>query len=182
VHPKPCLSQRSPEFTVDSERHHPPSLPEHGHCGQSFPSTPSLALAPGRLPREAVKLPQAWAKTLHHRRSGITLAGHRPPATARRPSYQVSHSSILRAHAFPDPYWSSLTSLIELYRPGLAGALTDDELPRQRTRGPTYSDHPRWRSAHRRDRHDLPYTLDHLTGAISPPVSPSALSSAAGTV
>jgi hypothetical protein len=49
-------------------------------------------------------------------------------------------------------------------------------------RGPAYSDHPRRRSAHRHDRHDLPYALDHLTGAISPPVSPSALSSAAGTV
>jgi hypothetical protein len=42
-------------------------------------------------------------------------------------------------------------------------------------RGPTYSDHRRRRSAHRRDRQDLPYTLDHFIGAISPPVSPSAL-------
>jgi hypothetical protein len=49
-------------------------------------------------------------------------------------------------------------------------------------RGPADSDHPRRRPAHRRDPQDLPYTLDHLTGAVSPPVSPSALSSAAGTV
>jgi hypothetical protein len=41
--------------------------------------------------------------------------------------------------------------------------------------GSTYSDHRRRRSAHRRDRQDLPYTLDHFTGAVSPPVSPSAL-------
>jgi hypothetical protein len=49
-------------------------------------------------------------------------------------------------------------------------------------RGPADSDHPRQRPTHRRDPQDLPYTLDHLTGAVSPPVSPSALSSAAGTV
>jgi hypothetical protein len=50
------------------------------------------------------------------------------------------------------------------------------------TRGPAYSDHPRRRSAHRCDCRDLPYTLDLFTRAISPPVSPSALSSAADTV
>jgi hypothetical protein len=49
-------------------------------------------------------------------------------------------------------------------------------------RGLADSDHPRWRPAHRHDPHDLPYTLDHLTGAVSPSVSPSALSSVAGTV
>jgi hypothetical protein len=49
-------------------------------------------------------------------------------------------------------------------------------------RGPANSGHLwRW-PAHRRDCHDLPYILDHLAGAISPPASPSALSSAAGTV
>jgi hypothetical protein len=47
-------------------------------------------------------------------------------------------------------------------------------------RGPADSDHPRRRPAHRRDPQDLPYTLGHLTGAVSPPVSPSSLSSAAG--
>jgi hypothetical protein len=51
-----------------------------------------------------------------------------------------------------------------------------------RARGPVDSDHPRQRPAHRRDHQDLPYTLDHLTGAVSPPVSSSALSSAVGTV
>jgi hypothetical protein len=44
------------------------------------------------------------------------------------------------------------------------------------------SDHPRRRPAHRRDPQDLPYTLDHLTRAVSPPVSPSAPFSIAGTV
>jgi hypothetical protein len=48
--------------------------------------------------------------------------------------------------------------------------------------GPVDSDHPRRRPAHRRDPQDLPYTLGDLIGAVSPPVSPSALSSAAGTV
>jgi hypothetical protein len=51
-----------------------------------------------------------------------------------------------------------------------------------RARGPTYSDLHRRRSAHRRDRQDLPYTLGHFTRAISPPVSPSTLSSTAATV
>jgi hypothetical protein len=49
-------------------------------------------------------------------------------------------------------------------------------------RGPADSDHPRRWPAHRRDPQDLPYTLDHLTRAVSPPVRPSALLSAAGTV
>jgi hypothetical protein len=49
-------------------------------------------------------------------------------------------------------------------------------------RGPTYSDHHRRRSTHRHDRQDLPYTFDHFTGAISSPISPSALSSAAVTI
>jgi hypothetical protein len=49
-------------------------------------------------------------------------------------------------------------------------------------RGPADSDHPRRWPAHRRDPQDLPYTLGHLTGAVSPSVSPSAISSAAGTV
>jgi hypothetical protein len=40
--------------------------------------------------------------------------------------------------------------------------------------GPADSDHSRRRPAHRRDHQDLPYILDHLTGAVSPPVSPSA--------
>jgi hypothetical protein len=49
-------------------------------------------------------------------------------------------------------------------------------------RGPANSGHLRRRSAHRRDRRDLPYAIDHLVGAISPLVSPAALFSAAGTV
>jgi hypothetical protein len=49
-------------------------------------------------------------------------------------------------------------------------------------RGPDDSDHSQRRPAHRRDPQDLPYTLGHLTGAVSPPVSPSALSSTTRTV
>jgi hypothetical protein len=41
-------------------------------------------------------------------------------------------------------------------------------------RGPADSDHPWWRPALRRDPRGLPYILDHLTGVVSPPVSPSA--------
>jgi hypothetical protein len=40
--------------------------------------------------------------------------------------------------------------------------------------GPADFDHPRRRPAHHRDPQDLPYILDHLTGAASPLVSPSA--------
>jgi hypothetical protein len=49
-------------------------------------------------------------------------------------------------------------------------------------RGLADSDHPQKRPAHRRDPRDLPYILDHLTGAASPPVSPSVLFFTAGTV
>jgi hypothetical protein len=54
-------------------------------------------------------------------------------------------------------------------------ALDSPESSPASARGPTYSDHRRRRSAHRRDRLDLLYTLDHFTGATSPSVSPSAL-------
>jgi hypothetical protein len=101
-----CAPKAPPEPEITGVRRWkrappPPSLPEHGRRDQSFPSTSSLALAPRRLLREAVKLRQAWAEALPHRRSGITLVGLRPPATARRPSYRVSHSSIPRVHASP---------------------------------------------------------------------------------
>jgi hypothetical protein len=49
-------------------------------------------------------------------------------------------------------------------------------------RGPAYSGHLRRRPAPRRDRCNLPDLPGHLTGAISPPVSPTALFSTAGTV
>jgi hypothetical protein len=49
-------------------------------------------------------------------------------------------------------------------------------------RGPTDSGHLRRCSAHRCDPRDLPFILDHFTGTVSPPVSPSALFFAAATV
>jgi hypothetical protein len=51
-----------------------------------------------------------------------------------------------------------------------------------RARGPADSDHPRRRPAHHRDPRDLPYVLGHLTGASSPPISPSATFFSAATV
>jgi hypothetical protein len=54
-------SASHPEQKLQLRRalHRPPSLPEHDHRGQPFPTTPSLALAPRLLSREAVKLSQA---------------------------------------------------------------------------------------------------------------------------
>ena len=57
-----------------------------------FQRPPSLTRASGKLPREAVKLVQARIEALPHRDSKITVARLRPPTTARRLSYQVSHS------------------------------------------------------------------------------------------
>jgi hypothetical protein len=59
AHPAPRPSQRSPEFAVKSEHRRPPSLPRLGHRGHPFLLNSSLALAPGSLPSEAVKLLQA---------------------------------------------------------------------------------------------------------------------------
>jgi hypothetical protein len=85
VHPKPRPSQRSLEFTVESERHHPPSVPEHGRRGQSYLSTPSLTVAPRQLHREAVKLPQARAEALPHQRAGSPSPNFgRPPPRVDR--------------------------------------------------------------------------------------------------
>jgi hypothetical protein len=49
-------------------------------------------------------------------------------------------------------------------------------------RGQGSSDHLRRRPAHRRDRRDLPDVTDHPAGALLPPVSPTAVIYAAGTV
>jgi hypothetical protein len=59
THPEPRPSQRSPKFVVKSEHRHPPSLPRLDHRGHPFLLNSSLALAPGSLPSEAVKLLQA---------------------------------------------------------------------------------------------------------------------------
>jgi hypothetical protein len=53
--PEPVIT----EVRREREAPRPPPLPEHGRHGQPFPSTPSLARALGKLPREAVKLFQA---------------------------------------------------------------------------------------------------------------------------
>jgi hypothetical protein len=79
-----------------------PSHPNAAHRGQPFLETPSLTRSPGQLPHGAVKLLQARIETLPHRSSGITIAGHWPPATARRPGHQVKHSSIPGTHDLPD--------------------------------------------------------------------------------
>jgi hypothetical protein len=49
-------------------------------------------------------------------------------------------------------------------------------------RGQSSSDHLRHRPAHRRDRRNLPDVTDHPAGALLPPVSPTAVNYAAGTV
>jgi hypothetical protein len=79
-----------------------PSHPSAGHRGQPFLETPSLTRASGQVPRGAVKLLQARIETLPHWSSGITIVGLRPPATARRPGYQVNHSWIPYTHDLPD--------------------------------------------------------------------------------
>jgi hypothetical protein len=79
-----------------------PSHPNDGHRDQPFLEIPSLTRASRQFPRGAVKLPQARIDTLPHRNSGITIAGLRPPATARRPGHQVNHSLIPCTHGFPD--------------------------------------------------------------------------------
>jgi hypothetical protein len=96
--------------------------------------TPSLALAPGRLPWEDVKLSQAWAVALPHRRSERDIAGLRPTATARRPGHTVSHSPIPCTHIIADLPWSSPSTLIWLYHREQAGARTAGEPDRLRTR------------------------------------------------
>jgi hypothetical protein len=73
-----------------------------GHHGQPFPTTPSLALAPRRLPREVEKLSQASAEALPHRKSVRNLTGLRSTATARRPGHSVSHFSIPCTHTLTD--------------------------------------------------------------------------------
>jgi hypothetical protein len=71
--------------------------------------TPSLAPAPGPLPREVVKLLQAWAEALPHRRGGFTLAELWSPAVARGQSNPVSDSLIPCTTVLLDLWQSSLT-------------------------------------------------------------------------
>jgi hypothetical protein len=53
------LTPRAKKLQLRRALHRPSSLPKHDHRGQPFPTTPSLALAPGLLSHEAVKLSQA---------------------------------------------------------------------------------------------------------------------------
>jgi hypothetical protein len=117
-----------------------------------------------------VKLSQASAEILPCRRSKRNLAGLRPPATARRPGYQVSHFQLL----------APTTSLTSREAPQLTGlsyatVIRPESSPLTCSpacaQGPTNSGHPRCRPAHRCDRRDLPNVVDHFTGATSRPVS-----------
>jgi hypothetical protein len=94
-------------------------------------------------------------------------------AAARGPINPVSHSQIPCTHIFLDLWWSSLTHLIDLSCPASPDSSPPMSSPAC-ARGPADSDHPRRRPSHRRDPQNLPYIFDHLTGAVSPPVSPSA--------
>jgi hypothetical protein len=105
-----------------------------GRRGQLFPTTPSLALAPGQLPRAAEKLSQAWAKALPHRRSKHDLTGLWPTATSRGPSHSVSHFSIPCTHTIADLPWRSSSAFIWLYRREQVGACIAGEPDRLRTR------------------------------------------------
>jgi hypothetical protein len=116
-----------------------------------------------------------------HWRPRITLAGLLPLTDERGPGKSLRHSQIpFVYHLYVT--WSSLPSQpIGLSHREQAGILATDELPHLRTwtdrlRPPLT---PTSTSTAQRDRRDLPYAIDHLTGAISPSVSPSALSSIA---
>jgi hypothetical protein len=128
-----------------------------------------------------VKLLQARIETLPHRSSEITLAGLWPPAPARRPGYQVNNSSIP----------CTTTSLTSREAPRLIGLCyvtvvrPDSSSPTSFpacARGSTNSSHPRRRSAQRHDCSNLPYVIDNLAGAISPPISPTTIFSVVGSV
>ena len=82
--------------------HRPPSQPEHDRRGQPFPSTPSLALAPRRLPQEDVMLFQASAEKLPHQRSERDTAGLRSTSATRGPGHTVSYYPIPCTHGVTD--------------------------------------------------------------------------------
>jgi hypothetical protein len=106
-----------------------------------------------------------------------TLAGPRPPVRRTVPIKQPRASAI-RSLAPSEALWHiQLTycavSRLDSSPPTIISACAW---------GPADSDHPRRWPAHRRDPQDLPYILDHLTGAASLLISPSALFSVTGTV
>jgi hypothetical protein len=112
----------------------PPAISARARPLRPAPSVdPRLAPAPGPLPREAVKLLQAWAETLPHRRGGFTLAGLRSPAAAHGQRNPVSHSLIPCTTVLLDLWRSSLTGSLGQSRRELAGFLAADEHLRLRT-------------------------------------------------
>jgi hypothetical protein len=152
-----------------------------GHHGQPPLLNRSLALAPGSLPSEAVKLLQAWAEALPHRRGGFTLAGFGlPPPRVDQANQWVFFQFL--APTSPLASREALWPVQLIYR---AMSRLDSSLPTSISacaRGPADSEHLRRWPAHRCDPRDLPYVLDHLTEASSPPVSPSASFFSATTV
>jgi hypothetical protein len=130
THPEPRPSQSSPEFVVESKHHCPPSLPEHDRCGQPLLLTPSLAPAPGPLPREASpSLSRGIASPemrIHPRRT--SAARRRAWAEQSGKPFSNSCTTILL-----DLWRSSLTGSLGQSRREQAGFLAADEHLRLRT-------------------------------------------------
>jgi hypothetical protein len=162
---RPSLAPASLSFA----RHHCPSL---GHHGQPAPVASKPRLPLGQLCQWPVKRSKHSNPTEPHRRPKIVLARLCPPARVDRAIQWVilwflAHTPSLIPGEARWPIWLANRALVRL----------DSSLPTSFpacARGPADSDYPRRRPAHRRDPQDLPYTLDHLIGAVLPPVCPSA--------
>jgi hypothetical protein len=169
-----CPSQSSPDLALNTTCHRPPKPPEprpprpaHSSRSQAAPAarlaSPGAREAPQVLEPGRASSDCFCSPTNVDRVSLCAILKFLPQTVSTSPG-RASRANPLDYRAVSRPDSSPPTS-----SPACA-------------RRPAYSDHRRRRSAHRRDRQDLPYTLDHFTRAISPPVSPSALSSTTVTV
>jgi hypothetical protein len=123
--------------------------------------------------------PQTMPDFIGGRRSTSPDFGLSPPRVDRANRWVSDQfPAPISSLASREPLWPTQLIYLAVTRPDSSPPTSIPAC----ARGPTDFGHLRRRPTHRCDPRDLPYVLDHFTGAISPPVSPSALSSAAVTV
>jgi hypothetical protein len=129
VHAQPCTAPApiKPPWTRNTPFRTSPDFPDPAlSSGELYAARPSHSSTghrgqPSPEPLDSFTV-EPWSFSKQEPRpcltSEITLARHRPPATARRPGYQVHRCQIACSYDFPDLSWSSPTHWIELFRCG----------------------------------------------------------------
>jgi hypothetical protein len=182
-HPRSCSPAplNPPRARLTSPRAHPrwPGAPLQLRRAFLPPATTTQASATVASSLQSLPTSGPWSFPSPRTRQNLTGNPRSSSSDFGRPPARVDQAIrwiILRFLA-PTSSLASSEALWPVWLHYCAVSRPDSSPPTSSSayaRGPTDSDHPRRRPAHRRDPQDLPYALDHLTRAASPPVSPSA--------